>query len=70
LHTDSAYTLFRILNQQSLFYDRFACELIVWPGQLLTLLGAPAIWVLQGLNLILPLMGWVLWVAFAHNPHR
>jgi hypothetical protein len=70
LHTDSAYTLFRILNQQSLFYDRFACELIVWPGQLLTLLGAPSSWVLQGLNLILPLMGWMLWVAFAHNPHR
>lgn len=70
LHSDSAYTLFRILNHQSLFYDRFACELIVWPGQLLTAMGAPAFWVLQGLNLILPIMAWMLWILFAQSTHR
>lgn len=70
LHTDSAYTLYRILNQQSLFYDRYACELIVWPGQLLTWLGAPISWVMQSLNLILPLMAWLTWAAAAKSPHR
>ena len=59
LHTDSAYTLFRILNHQSLFYDRFACELLVWPGQLLSHLGAPIKWVMQSVNIILPLMAWL-----------
>ena len=66
LHTDSAYTLFRILNHQSLFYDRFACELLVWPGQLLSHLGAPIRWVMQSINLILPLMAWLGWIFPAH----
>jgi len=70
LHTDSAYTLYRILNHQPLFYDRFACELIVWPGQLLTYLGAPIHWVLQSVNLILPLMAWMAWAATAKSAHR
>ncbi len=70
LHTDSAYTLYRILNHQSLFYDRFACELIVWPGQLLTWLGAPISWVMQSLNLVLPLMAWLTWAAAAKSTHR
>lgn len=70
LHTDSAYTLFRILNHQALFYDRFACEFLVWPGQLLTALGAPISIVLQGLNLILTLMAWATWIAFARHKHR
>ena len=70
LHTDSAYTLFRILNHQSLFYDRFACELLVWPGQLLSHLGAPIRWVMQSINLILPLMAWLGWIFFHKSPLR
>jgi len=70
LHTDSAYTLYRILNHQPLFYDRFACELLVWPGQLLTYLGAPIQWVLQSINLILPFMAWMAWAATAKSAHR
>ncbi len=70
LHTDSAYTLFRILNHQSLFYDRFACELLVWPGQLLSHLGAPIKWVMQSINLILPLMAWAGWIFFHKSPLR
>jgi len=70
LHTDSAYTLFRILNHQSLFYDRFACELLVWPGQLLSHLGAPIRWVMQSINLILPLMAWAGWIFFHKSPLR
>jgi len=70
LHTDSAYTLFRILNHQNLFYDRFACELLVWPGQLLSYLGAPLPWVLQSLNLILPLMAWLAWCLAYKSPLR
>ena len=70
LHTDSAYTLYRILNHHDLFYDRFTCELLVWPGQLLAHLGAPLSWVLQSINLILPLMAWAAWAFFAHNPLR
>ena len=70
LHTDSAYTLFRILNHQSLFYDRFACELLVWPGQLLSHLGAPIKWVMQSINLILPLMAWLGWIFFHKSPLR
>lgn len=70
LHTDSAYTLFRILNHQSLFYDRIACELLVWPGQLLSHLGAPLSWVLQSINIILPLMAWAAWVVSAKSPLR
>lgn len=70
LHTDSAYTLFRILNHQDLFYDRFACELLVWPGQLLSHLGAPLHWVLQSLNLILPLMAWLIWLLAVRSPYR
>lgn len=70
LHTDSAYTLFRILNHQSLFYDRFACELLVWPGQLLSHLGAPIRWVMQSINLILPIMAWAGWIFFHKSPLR
>lgn len=70
LHTDSAYTLFRILNHQSLFYDRFACELLVWPGQLLSHLGAPIRWVMQSVNIILPLMAWLGWIFFHKSPLR
>ena len=70
LHTDSAYTLFRILNHQSLFYDRFACELLVWPGQLLSHLGAPIKWVMQSVNIILPLMAWLGWIFFHKSPLR
>lgn len=70
LHTDSAYTLFRILNHQSLFYDRFACELLVWPGQLLSHLGAPIRWVMQSINLILPFMAWAGWIFFHKSPLR
>lgn len=70
LHSDSAYTLYRILNHQNLFYDRFTCELLVWPGQILALLGAPASWVMQSINLILPLMAWAGWAFFAKNSLR
>lgn len=70
LHTDSAYTLFRILNHQSLFYDRIACELLVWPGQLLSHLGAPLHWVMQSINIILPLMAWAGWIFFQNSPLR
>ncbi len=70
LHTDSAYTLFRILNHQSLFYDRLACELLVWPGQLLSYLGAPIVWVMQSINIILPLMAWLAWTLTAKSPLR
>ena len=70
LHTDSAYTLFRILNHQSLFYDRIACELLVWPGQLLSHLGAPLNWVMQSVNIILPLMAWLAWTLTANSPLR
>ncbi len=70
LHTDSAYTLFRILNHQSLFYDRIACELLVWPGQLLSHLGAPLTWVMQSINIILPLMAWIAWTFSAKSPLR
>ena len=70
LHTDSAYTLFRILNHQSLFYDRFACELLVWPGQLLSHLGAPIKWVMQSVNIIQPLMAWAGWIFFHKSPLR
>lgn len=69
-HTDSAYTLFRILNHQSLFYDRVTCELLVWPGQLLSHLGAPLAWVLQSINSILPLMAWAGWIFFHKSPLR
>ncbi|NBX87994.1 MAG: hypothetical protein EBQ97_05690, partial [Bacteroidetes bacterium] len=68
LHTDSAYTLFRILNHQSLFYDRIACELLVWPGQLLSHLGAPLSWVMQSVNIILPLMAWLAWSLTDNSP--
>jgi hypothetical protein len=70
LHTDSAYTLFRILNHQSLFYDRIACELLVWPGQLLSHLGAPLTWVMQSVNIILQLMAWLAWLLTANSPFR
>jgi len=70
LHTDSAYTLFRILNHQSLFYDRIACELLVWPGQLLSHLGAPLTWVMQSVNIILPLMAWLAWSLTDKSPLR
>ncbi len=70
LHTDSAYTLFRILNHQSLFYDRIACELLVWPGQLLSHLGAPLSWVMQSVNIILPLMAWLAWTLTDKSPLR
>jgi hypothetical protein len=70
LHTDSAYTLFRILNHQSLFYDRIACELLVWPGQLLSHLGAPLSWVMQSVNIILPLMAWLAWSLTDKSPLR
>ncbi len=70
LHTDSAYTLFRILNHQSLFYDRIACELLVWPGQLLSHLGAPINLVMQSINIILPLMAWAGWIFFKNSPQR
>ncbi len=70
LHTDSAYTLFRILNHQSLFYDRIACELLVWPGQLLSHLGAPLNWVMQSVNIILPLMAWLAWSLTDKSPLR
>ena len=70
MHTDSAFTLFRILNHQSLFYDRWACELLVWPGQILAYWGAPINWVMQSLNLCLPLMMWGAWLLFSHSAHR
>ncbi len=70
MHTDSAYTLFRILNHQSLFYDRWACELLVWPGQILAYWGAPINWVMQSLNLCLPLMMWGAWLLFPNSTHR
>ncbi|MBL7813045.1 MAG: hypothetical protein JNL57_12555 [Bacteroidetes bacterium] len=64
LHSDSAYTLFRILNLEPLFYDRYANELQVWPAQILAWTGAPIKWVVLTLNLSLPLfwlMGFHYW---------
>lgn len=64
LHTDSAYTLFRILNLEPLFYDRYANVLQVWPAQILAWTGAPVKLVLFTLNVSLPmfwLAGFIYW---------
>lgn len=64
LYTDSAYLIFRILNQEPLFFDRFANEIQMLPAQLTVSLGMPAGVVLFLLNCTLPLLYFFAWLWY------
>lgn len=55
-HTDPAFTLFRILNEDPLFYDRWGNAAQTAPAQTLAHWHAPVSVVLQTINLTLPLL--------------
>ena len=69
LYADSAYTLFRVLNKETLIYDRFSNMLQLAPAVVLAKFNVPAVVVLHILNLSLPLLflfGW-LWQSGKDN---
>lgn len=53
IYTDSAYTLFRILNLEPLFYDRYGNFLQTFPAQLCAFAGLPAKLIMTVANLSL-----------------
>ena len=55
LHTDSAYTLFRLLNKEALVYDRFTNYLQLAPAVLAVKMALPANVVMHLVNITLPL---------------
>ncbi len=61
LHTDSAYTLFRLLNKESLVYDRFTNFLQLAPAVLSVKMSLPANVVLHLANITLPLLFVFAW---------
>ena len=61
LHTDSAYTFFRLLNKESLVYDRFANWLQLAPAVLAVKMALPASVVLHLANITLPLFFIASW---------
>lgn len=66
LHTDSAYTLFRLLNKEALVYDRFTNYLQLAPAVLAVKMALPANVVLHLVNITLPLFFVVTWF-FTHR---
>lgn len=62
LFADSAYTFFRILDGQSLIYDRYSNLIQLWPARLLAYAGLPANTVLHTLNLTLPVLFVLAWL--------
>jgi hypothetical protein len=61
LHTDSAYTLFRLLNKEALVYDRFTNYLQLAPAVLAVKMALPANVVMHLVNITLPLFFVAAW---------
>ncbi len=70
LYTDSAYLIFRILNHEPLFFDRYANEIQMLPAQLAVSLRAPAAVVLFLLNCTLPLLYFFAWLWYRKSDER